>query len=432
MSSHQAQGAPGAPIQPSGHAGTDFFTWVRTLGVSRGTDRWAGGVASGLAHRWGVDPILVRGLFVVASILLGAGLLVYGVLWLLLPEPDGRIHLQQAIHGHWTGGMTGALVASVLGLGGTRTGLAYEAGSGGPVWGAVWGVFWLAVAVLIVTSIARSARSRRPGSVPPDTTVAPDTTVPPDAAVPPDDVPPPLYASTVPYGPAYGTAPAPSGHAPGAPAPTVVRPSRPGPGGPYATVVVGLAVIVAAVLLAFQLAGNPLVDPASGAIWAVAAAVVGLGIIVAGLRGRSSGILSFFAVVALAGAAITQPAYQLSQTPGVVDLSPSTVAQATAGYSLTGASGQLDLRALDTAGPLASDAAVPVDATMSSLKITVPKDVPVRVEADSVLSTVNFGSKSLSGITAKDSETYNADRAGSALVVRVHATMSSIEIRQER
>lgn len=34
--------------------------------------------------------------------------------------------------------------------------------------------------------------------------------------------------------------------------------------------------------------------------------------------------------------------------------------------------------------------------------------------------------------TAKDSETYNADRAGSALVVRVHATMSSIEIQQER
>ncbi|GAA2198915.1 hypothetical protein GCM10009849_13410 [Sinomonas flava] len=262
--------------------------------------------------------------------------------------------------------------------------------------------------------------------------MAPDAAVPADNAVPPDDVPPPLYASAVPYGPAYGTAPAPSGHAPGAPAPTVVRPSRPGPGGPYATVVVGLAVIVAAVLLAFQLAGTPLVDPASGAIWAVAAAVVGIGIIVAGLRGRSSGILSFFAVVALAGAAVTQPAYQLSQTPGVVDLSPSTVAQATAGYSLTGASGQLDLRALDTAGTLASDAAVPVDATMSSLKITVPKDVPVRVEADSVLSTVNFGSKSLSGITAKDSETYNADRAGSALVVRVHATMSSIEIQQER
>jgi phage shock protein PspC (stress-responsive transcriptional regulator) len=123
-------------------------------------------VASGLAHRWGVDPILVRGLFVVGSILLGVGLLVYGVLWLLLPEPDGRIHLEQALHGHWTGGMTGGLVATVVGLGGSRTGLAYEAGSSGPLWGMVWGVFWLAVAVLIVTSIVRSARTHRSGAGP--------------------------------------------------------------------------------------------------------------------------------------------------------------------------------------------------------------------------------------------------------------------------
>lgn len=439
MSTEQTHGPAGAPFpgRPSGQSGADFFTWIRALGLSRGADRWAGGVASGLAHRWGVDPILVRGLFVLASVFLGVGLLVYGVLWLLLPEPDGRIHLQQAIRGQWTGGMTGALIAVVVGLGGARTGLAFEAGGNGPLWGTVWALFWLAVAVLVVTSIARSHRSRRAPEAQPaaGTPGAPmasagdvsGSPAPHPAAPPPLYPPPPLYRT--PPGPTAGEPP-PSAAA--LPPPAMPRPYRRGPGGPFTTVVVGLAVIVGGVLLAFQLSGHPLVDPASGAIWAAGAAIIGLGIIVAGLRGRSAGILSFFAVAALATAAVTQPAYQLSRPPGPVDLSPTTLSQATSGYSVTAASGQLDLRGLDAAGPLSANAVVPVEATMSQLTVTVPKNIPVRVEADATMSNVQFGSKSVSGLTAQDSETFNASQPGSTLVVRVHATMSNVEIRQEQ
>lgn len=439
MSTDQTHGPSGAPFpgRPSGQTGADFFDWVRALGISRGADRWFGGVASGLAHRWGVDPILVRGLFVVASVFLGVGLLVYGVLWLLLPEPDGRIHLQQAMQGHWTGGMTGALVAAILGLGGARTGLAFEAGGNGPLWGTVWAVFWLAVAVLVVTSIARAHRSRRMAAASPMAGTqsvpgtqfgasAPEPGTPASSGMPNTGGPAPgsPYANP---GPAVGMP-----YASGSSAPTPVRTYRSGPGGPFATIVVGLAVIVGGILLAFQLSGHPLVDPSSGAVWAIGAAIIGLGIIVAGLRGRSAGILSFFAVAALATAAVTQPAYQLGRSPGLVDLSPTTVSQATSGYSITAASGQLDLRALDSTGPLSANAVVPVEATMSQLTITVPKNVPVRVEADATLSNVHFGSKSLAGITAQDSETFNANQPGSTLVVHVHATMSNVEIQQER
>ncbi|WP_369045099.1 PspC domain-containing protein [Sinomonas sp. P10A9] len=468
MSTEHPYGGSGTPSpgQPSGPAGADFFAWIRGLGVHRGPDRWVGGVASGLAHRWGVDPILVRGLFVVASIFLGVGLLVYGLMWLLLPEPDGRIHVQEAMQGHWTAGMTGGLVSTVLGLGGTRTGLAFEATGNGPLWGAIWGVFWVAVTVLIVVTIARSRRSRRGGPSGPSASSGPPAAGMPtgDGVFPasvapagaPTDSPPPLYppgtfSGQAPQGPAgapwppgteapeahyladprYGQQPSGATTA-GATAPVWVRPHRPGPGGPFATVVVGLAVLVAGTLLAFQLAGNAIVDPASGALWAIAGAIIGLGIVVAGIRGRTGGILSFFAVVALASAAITQPAYQLSRSQGAVSLSPTTVAQATSGYSLTGASGQLDLRGLDSAGPLASEAVVPVHITLSDMRITVPKDVPVRVEASATLSNVHFGSKSIAGITAKDTETYNADKPGAVLVVKADVTLANLDIRQEQ
>jgi phage shock protein PspC (stress-responsive transcriptional regulator) len=114
------QAGPQAPGQP-----TDFFPWIRSHGIYRGRDRWIGGVASGIAHRMGIDPLIVRGIFIVLTVFAGIGVLLYGLAWALLPEPDGRIHVQEAGAGRWSSGMTGALITTVLGL----TGL------GGGFWG---------------------------------------------------------------------------------------------------------------------------------------------------------------------------------------------------------------------------------------------------------------------------------------------------------
>lgn len=48
------------------------------------TNRLVGGVAGGLAETYGWDPTLVRVGFVVLTLLHGAGLLLYGALWLML------------------------------------------------------------------------------------------------------------------------------------------------------------------------------------------------------------------------------------------------------------------------------------------------------------------------------------------------------------
>jgi phage shock protein C len=50
------------------------------------TDRVIGGVAAGLAEYFALDPVLVRLLFVIFTLAGGGGLLVYIVMWIVIPE----------------------------------------------------------------------------------------------------------------------------------------------------------------------------------------------------------------------------------------------------------------------------------------------------------------------------------------------------------
>ncbi|RPE81446.1 PspC domain-containing protein [Vulcaniibacterium tengchongense] len=61
----------------------------RTLSRSR-HDRMIAGVVGGIARRFGWNSTLLRVLYVIASIASAAfpGLLVYLILWLLIPEGD--------------------------------------------------------------------------------------------------------------------------------------------------------------------------------------------------------------------------------------------------------------------------------------------------------------------------------------------------------
>jgi phage shock protein PspC (stress-responsive transcriptional regulator) len=116
------RGRPERPVPPIGGSdrpwtprGAAFFDGIRRLGVVRPDEgRWAAGVCAGLARRWGTSPGLVRLLFVVAALISGLGLVGYGLLWLFLPHPDGRIHAQQVLHGVVTGGFVGGVIAILL------------------------------------------------------------------------------------------------------------------------------------------------------------------------------------------------------------------------------------------------------------------------------------------------------------------------------
>ena len=53
------------------------------------TDRWFAGICGGLGNYFGIDPTLVRVLFVIFALTFGSGFLIYLILWLLIPnEPE--------------------------------------------------------------------------------------------------------------------------------------------------------------------------------------------------------------------------------------------------------------------------------------------------------------------------------------------------------
>ncbi len=52
------------------------------------TDRMIGGVCGGLGEYFDVDPNVIRLLWVVVFLMGGSGLLIYIILWIILPEED--------------------------------------------------------------------------------------------------------------------------------------------------------------------------------------------------------------------------------------------------------------------------------------------------------------------------------------------------------
>lgn len=100
---------------PTPSAGERFFAWMRSLGIQR-EKGWIGGVAAGIAVRIGIDPLIVRGILAVTALLGAPALLVYAAAWLLLPDTDDEIHLERAIKGQFDSSLAAIGVVFVLGL----------------------------------------------------------------------------------------------------------------------------------------------------------------------------------------------------------------------------------------------------------------------------------------------------------------------------
>ena len=113
--SFQQYGSP----QPGPQGGSThrFFDSLRGSGLMRTNERWIAGVAGGVAHRFDLDPTLVRCVWVVLSLFAGVGLVLYGLAWALLPEEsDGRIHLEEALSGRFNAGLAGAIGTTIIGM----------------------------------------------------------------------------------------------------------------------------------------------------------------------------------------------------------------------------------------------------------------------------------------------------------------------------
>ena len=59
------------------------------------TDRVLAGVASGLAKHFSTDPVLIRVLFVALAFVGGGGILVYIIMWAIIPEEPIQVYGNQ-------------------------------------------------------------------------------------------------------------------------------------------------------------------------------------------------------------------------------------------------------------------------------------------------------------------------------------------------
>jgi phage shock protein PspC (stress-responsive transcriptional regulator) len=441
---NDAASAPFGGGQPN-----NFFDWVRSQGIYRGRERWIGGVASGIAHRFGVDPLIVRGVLIVLTVFAGVGVLLYGLAWALLPEPDGRIHVQEAAAGRWSSGMTGALITTLIGF----------PSLGGGVWGwdrhgfgaFVWTVFWVGAVIYVIYYFSQRNRSRH-GGTPRSPRPAPETSYAfPDAGTAGGSG---AAGSTV-----YAAAPGGTGYrtagtstydsAPGWSAPPPLDPippygsgyrpvppptpkSRPlGPGAPAVAVTAGLALLVGGGIKALDAANAISLGTAGNAVvWASGAAVLGLGILVCGLRGRTSGLLGFLAVVALlvGGLFNLVPNADRARFQNV-NWTPASIEQARDGFDLTGGSGAVDLTKMNLNPPLRTDLVVRIDATASNVTVAIPSTVPVQVQADLTMGNLSDGRGNHGGTTSQQSN-YNTDQPGSRLILKVSGTLSNITVKE--
>lgn len=59
------------------------------------TDRWLLGVCGGLGEYFEIDPTLIRILFIVFALVFGGGLLLYLILWIIIPMKPPEIETSE-------------------------------------------------------------------------------------------------------------------------------------------------------------------------------------------------------------------------------------------------------------------------------------------------------------------------------------------------
>jgi phage shock protein PspC (stress-responsive transcriptional regulator) len=438
--------SPDGSGRPTGTDG--FFDAVRRAGIARSDDRWIGGVAAGVAERFHIDPLVVRGILFVTFFLSGAGLVLYGAAWALLPERrDGRIHLQEAFRGNFDVAMLGAIAMAVVGL------------SWGGGWWSWWdymglgwlnGLFWvaaIATVAIVAVSVLNQGGPRTgaaqggpvPGAPAPAPAPAPGEQ-PYEAGAPPVGPQVPGVTSGVPSADApwgspapTATAQAPAPQAPYAPVPPYAgipappaaprppkpprppRPPRPGgPGSATIGVVVGLSLLLGALLLVVDRAGD-LAWPVF-LTWAGASvALAGLAIVVSGLRGRTSGGLGWLAALALV-VAVPAASWSDERPTFVLDDSTRSVSDGThrvtdpdvasEGFGVRWGDPTIDLSDLDLSDVADGDVVeVPVQLGAGDVTVVVPDGVPVRADvqvwAGSARWEVDGERREVSGVSSR-------------------------------
>jgi phage shock protein PspC (stress-responsive transcriptional regulator) len=342
---------------------------IRDLGKLRrtvGPDRKIAGVAGGLARHLDIDPVILRVAFVVLVFFGGAGLLVYGACWLLVPEEGSdRAPLALDERSRSVALIVVGVLATLALLGDTLGGVDFP-----------WPLAVVALITLLVLAFVDRDRRPRPTAPPVPHQPVPGTT---------EFVPAPGYVAAAPAAPVSpGAQAAPVAYQP-TPTQTwtTVRGSRPRKRGPILFwFTMALAALGVGVLGIVDVAGA---DVADGAYPALVAAICGVMLLVGAFYGRAGGLIlvGLLAAVGMTGAAAADH-YDES-----TERHPATAAAVESRYEI--GAGELILDLTDVSDPESLDGrTIDMEAGAGRIEVVVPEGMNVTAHARAGLGDISL------------------------------------------
>jgi len=363
------------------------------------TDRKIAGVAGGLGRHLNIDPTILRVAFVVLCFFGGAGFVLYGAAWLLVPE-DGKTEAAVATNPNTRNGLLiGAAVVAALLLVGDS-------------WGGFWFPWPLAVLALIVFLFLMNR----------DKTMNQQSPVGGGFSMPP-------ASEQAPYEPItqYATqSPGPPWMPPAQPAyqPPTPKPDR---GPKLFWITLALVAIALGTLGLYEVSGGSVVTAAYPAL---ALTVVGAMLVLGAWVGRAGGLI-FLGVVAAIAVVVTSVVTPQFDGDRRIDVTPASASQVEDSYYVPAGAIYLDLSDVQNIEAL-DGRTIDLEANAGEIVVTVPHDVTVNVEAEvefageaNVLGDVEDGT----GVHVERFQ--SAGPEAPALELDIHLLVGSIEVRSE-
>lgn len=400
------------------------------------------GVASGVANRYRIDPVIVRIGFVVATVYGGAGILFYLLGWLFLPEEDDEVSPVEALLGK---GRSSTSSGFTILLGIALVPMLGWFFDGGP-----FGSFsaWLSILVIggLLYLLHQSRGHLTPVRTSPSTaqeppvpvmpampmTSAPVSDLPrtPPVGDPVDAPPPPVDDRTTP--PAWdplGAAPfawdlpeptaPPEPEEPRDPPPAKRRKSRIG------TMTIGLA-LMAAAGMSFAMGGW--ITPQH--IVGVVLAVLGLGMVAGAFLRGGRGLIALAVPLSVAGLALTVISPGGYNGVGDLTAQPTSLAQLDREYERSVGDVTVNLTSLPMSD---EEIKVRARADIGSVSVIVPEDADVVVTCEAERGSVTCLDREDSGFDVKidEYESLGSDGAGGQLIeIKAEVNTGDVEVRR--
>ncbi len=386
----QAPGPHGPGVPPPPPPGDHHGFGIDDLARLRrsDTDRKVAGVAGGIAEYFDIDPVIPRVMFAVLAFFGGAGLLLYGVMWLIVPDRStGEATVRLDNRSRTVALVIAGVLASLALLGDSLGG---------------WGLPWPVAVIGLILLVVMLARGREPRLHPLLRDSTPGQPTPGQPA--PDQAP--SYAAGQPTATAPGYKP---------PAPSR---RRRGPIlFPYALALIALA---CGVLGIADVAGASIADSAYPA---VALGITAAMLLVGAFWGRPGGLilLGFLATFATAGVTASD-----EFDAGRISDTPTSAAGVDGSYDLSFGEIELDLTHVADVENL-DGRVIDLEVWGGRVDVTVPEGTDVVVVTDLAAGDRwIFGDQF--GDTGRRTTTYDAGPDAPELRINVDVTFGEIEI----